>query len=272
VQWYGGSATYYSSAQGPSAQTGSFSFTFEGTEAAFYGMISPVSLSSSFTVEIDGGISSGIQYNRDRNLQSTQWYQTPVLKDGQHNVSIKHFDGVVFDYVVVTAGPQTRTNGKSAIVDDDSHQLNYQGKWARNTDSILSSNPSQSLPFRNVTHQAWTVGDSFSFTFVGTSVTVLGVFSWSTLGEFSIDFALDGTTSTTSYSVTNSSPEYLNKLGDVFNFPYFKQDYLTAGQHTLSANITHVTNKTFILDYLAYTSSFDTFPVGFFPTTPLPTS
>lgn len=85
-----------------------------------------------------------------------------------------------------------------------------------------------------------------------------GVFSWSNLGSLATTYTLNGTTYSSSISVTTSSPGYSDKYGEVSNHLHFGLDSLPPGTHTLWVNITDANNQSFVLDYITYKPSFDT--------------
>ena len=93
---------------------------------------------------------------------------------------------------------------------------------------------------------------------IGTSVTVYGIFSWAKIGSLTANYTLDGTSMPQTYSVTTSSPQFMQNYGDEFNYILFSSDTIAAGNHTLVINITQCVNQTFILDYITYTPSFST--------------
>ena len=92
----------------------------------------------------------------------------------------------------------------------------------------------------------------------GTSVSVYGIFSWLNLGVMSATYNLDGKTLPKSYSVTTSSPQFINNDGEATNFALFSSDTLPAGDHTLTIAITKCENQSFTLDYITYIPSFST--------------
>jgi hypothetical protein len=93
---------------------------------------------------------------------------------------------------------------------------------------------------------------------VGTSVVVYGIFSWAQIGSLTATYTLDGTSTTETYSVTTSSPQFMKKFEEESNYILFSSDPLAAGGHTLVINITQCVNQIFILDYITYTPSFST--------------
>lgn len=89
-------------------------------------------------------------------------------------------------------------------------------------------------------------------------MAVYGIFDWAYLGSFSATFTLDGSPKSDLYTVNASSPEYVNKVGQILNFPFFHSGVITSGKHTLLVNITHCVNQSFVLDYITYSPSFNT--------------
>jgi len=93
---------------------------------------------------------------------------------------------------------------------------------------------------------------------VGTSVFVYGIFSWSQIGNIAATYTLDGVSTTETYFVTTSSPQFMKKFQEESNYILFSSDRLAARDHTLVINITQCVNQTFIFDYITYTPSFST--------------
>ena len=93
---------------------------------------------------------------------------------------------------------------------------------------------------------------------IGTSVIVYGIFSWAQIGSLTATYTLDGTSTTKTYVVTTSSPQFTKKFEEETNYILFSSDPLAAGGHTLVINITQCVNQAFILDYITYTPSFST--------------
>jgi len=91
---------------------------------------------------------------------------------------------------------------------------------------------------------------------IGTSVFVYGIFSWAQIGNLTATYMLDGTSTTKTYLVTTSSPQFTKKFEEESNYILFSSDSFAAGDHTLVINITQCINQTFILDYITYTPSF----------------
>ena len=91
---------------------------------------------------------------------------------------------------------------------------------------------------------------------IGTSVFVYGIFSWAQIGNLSATYTLDGTATSKTYLVTESSPQFRKKFEEESNYILFSSDPLAAGDHTLVINITQCINQTFILDYITYIPSF----------------
>jgi hypothetical protein len=79
---------------------------------------------------------------------------------------------------------------------------------------------------------------------------------WNRTGTLSAAYTLDNATTPQIYTISKSSPEYLNDDGQQSNFLFYSFDSIPAGNHTLVVNITACVNQTFIFDYLTYTPSF----------------
>ncbi|KAF8155937.1 hypothetical protein B0H34DRAFT_799024 [Crassisporium funariophilum] len=256
VQWYGGTTRSPDPDVGFASQPGTLSLVFEGTSVRFYGNTPAPPLSQNILVTIDGGPSYNTSYGDSSPPSYGQWYQSPELNDGHHNITIDRIDGTSIDFAVVTVGPDTRLAGKRIIVDDDDPSVQYSGNWRRDTSKYNAGDLPDGFPFRNGTHQTSTVGDSLTFRFSGTSTALYGILSWSNLGSLSVTYTLDGASLSESYTVTTSSPEFMNNIGDASNFLFFANDTLAPGEHTLVVHITRCINQSFIIDYITYSPSF----------------
>ena len=71
---------------------------------------------------------------------------------------------------------------------------------------------------------------------IGTSVIVYGIFSWAQIGNLTATYTLDGTSTTGTYFVTTSSPQFTKKFEEESNYILFSSDPLSAGGHTLVIN------------------------------------
>jgi hypothetical protein len=145
-----------------------------------------------------------------------------------------------------------------AIVDNASPAITFDGKWQQNKASFISSQIPVGLPFQNTTQDTTTVGDSLTFPFNGQSAAIFGVFNWSTLGSMTLEFTLDGSSTTKTFQVTSSTSQFQSQLGQQPNFEFLSYDFLTPGNHTLVVNVTECINQTFSFDYITYQPSFST--------------
>ncbi|KAK7444838.1 hypothetical protein VKT23_015156 [Stygiomarasmius scandens] len=235
-------------------QTGSFDVIFQGTDIAFFGETDGT---STFQVAIDNnGPFDAAALNFGAQSNYTQWYQIPPLQDGIHIVRVSELQGGL-DYLVITAGPSTSFNETTNVMvdDDDTSEILYKGSWDRNTDIIMiNGGRPNGPPLGNTTHRTSTVGNSFIFQFAGTSVSLYGVFLGTATGSVDVEFNLDGQVSTTRIFVSPGAPPAFDESP---NYLHFGAKELTAGNHTLSANITDASgSQKFILDYILYTPSF----------------
>lgn len=259
-QWYGGTIVYPAFADSTSATvTGSVFLSFEGIAIAFGGNTPKVfGDSQTLTVSIDGAPSYNTSYNDPTPQSYVQWYQSPILPEGTHNITLTHLAGTALDYAVITAGQNTNLTGKTVIVDNEDPSIRFTGSWTRNTDRFHSGYPPDGYPFHNSTHQSTKPGDNFIFRFSGTSLNIYGILDWANLGTVSASYTLDGATASQTYTVTTSSSMYQDSTTDEHNFLLYSNTTLTAGDHTLVVNVTKCVNQTFIFDYLTYQPSFST--------------
>ena len=121
-------------------------------------------------VSIDGGTPYNSSYMDPSPPSCRQWYQSPTLHDGNHNIAITHIAATSVDFAVVTAGPSTNIVGTTLIVDDGDPAIAYQGPWSQQSNSWTSADsPYVGLPYGNGTHRTTSAGASASFTFIGRS-------------------------------------------------------------------------------------------------------
>ena len=141
--------------------------SLSGTSVAFFGVTPPDSSSQNLTVSIDGDTPYNTSYG-DPNPQSyRQWYQSPLLSDGAHNIELSHIAGTSLDFAVVTVGQDTPLSGQTAIVDNDDSGLTFNGNWRRSQDAFNSGPLPDGFPYHNTTHQTTDIGSSFTYHFSG---------------------------------------------------------------------------------------------------------
>jgi hypothetical protein len=132
---------------------------------AFFG-ITPDPVDSQWAfVSIDGSPAYNTSYADPAPPSTRQWYQSPILPDALHNITITHIASTAVDYAVVTAGPSTNLSGVAVIMDDGDPSVAYKGSWTRQgtinaTDGVL-------LPYGNGTHQTTSTDASATFNFNG---------------------------------------------------------------------------------------------------------
>ena len=102
-----------------------------------------------------------------------QWYQSPVLEQGTHNVTLANVLGASIDFAVITADISLDTIAESkqtVVVDDSDPAIAYGGVGWAVTNATFPSNLAAAVsitPYGNSTHVTSTVGDSFEFNFTG---------------------------------------------------------------------------------------------------------
>ena len=139
-----------------------------GTSVAFFGITPSASSSQTLTISIDGGNPTNTTYNDPNPPSYRQWYQSPTLAEGSHNISISHLAGTSLDFAIVTVGQDTPLAKQVAIVDNENPAITFQGNWTQNNASFYSSQILFGLPFQNTTQDSTTIGDSLTFLFTGT--------------------------------------------------------------------------------------------------------
>ena len=121
-----------------------------------------------FQVTIDNNSPYNTSTDDDSPEHYRQWYQSPPLTDGPHNISFDLLDGQGIDYILVAPGPQSSLTGATLMIDDTYNGIKYSSGWqtVQNSTYVKSSIiPGNS--FMNTTHQTSTIGDSFAFSYTG---------------------------------------------------------------------------------------------------------
>ncbi|KAF8878195.1 hypothetical protein BD779DRAFT_1447868 [Infundibulicybe gibba] len=271
VRWSGGTCMWPQFAAAAESVFGSLELSFQGTSIAFVGNTPPAERSQNVTVTIDGGTPYNTSYNDPQPQRYLQWYQSPVLPDGTHNLTLDGIGGTSVDFAVISAGPGTSLDSnQKVIVDDNSPEIQYSGSWTRNGSPFVSSERMNGFPFHNGTHQSVKAGDMATFQFAGTKVAAFGIFSWANTGSLAVTYTLDGSPTVNTHSVTPTTPEFISGLRDHQNYLLFSNDSLPAGNHALTINITQVNGLIFAMDYITYTPSFTSLDLKPNLTQPLP--
>ncbi|KAF8657104.1 hypothetical protein AX16_002291 [Volvariella volvacea WC 439] len=231
-------------------------FTFYGTCVAFVGETPALEHSQSFSVAIDDNVPYLASYGGYAAQLYRQWYQSPILPDGNHTVRFSAFSFMSIDYALVTAGESTPLQGDDVQVivdDDDATYFIFTGDWARNL-SIIDGTMG-GLPFGNATHRARTVGDQLRFRFNGTSVGLYGVMLWNIPDPISVNYTLDGTLlEQASYGGVGGVPGPNERL----HHELLQRGGFSPTEHELVMTIEGIgdNDRAFILDYAVYTPSF----------------
>lgn len=144
-----------------------------GTSIAFFGATPLPGLPQYVVVSIDGGTPYISSYNDTlAPSSSVQWYQSPLLPDTEHNISLTRLVGVTLDYMVVTTGPTTSLTGQVIIVDDCGPEVIYSGAWTRKQarfERTLGNLTLTGYPHGNATHDTSEAGSKATFRFSGLS-------------------------------------------------------------------------------------------------------
>ncbi|KAF9077606.1 hypothetical protein BDP27DRAFT_1253642 [Rhodocollybia butyracea] len=247
--WVGNSSIF-------SSTPGNIAFSFQGTSISFKGNTPSSTISPTwFLAGIDENTPYNVSFPDAGPTQIyTQWYQTPTLSDGLHNINFSNI-AIDFDYALITPGPTTPLSGSTIVVDDKNSEITYTGDgWVTSAAEIVFGGGEVSgLALGNATHRTSNVGDGFEFQFAGSNISVYGFFEWTAMGSISLDFTLDGkTTSSILFVPTGTTTSVLETTQQ-----FFSAANIEAGNHTLLMNVTQATgNQSFVFDYLTYTPSF----------------
>ena len=122
------------------------------------------------TVSIDGGTAYNTTYSTIPPQAYVQWYQSPTLSDGKHNITVSHLIQTSVDMALITVGPNTSLQDKTLIADDDNSAIEYSGTWRRDTTPFNAGTLPDGFPVGNSTHRSTTAGDIITFRFTGKSV------------------------------------------------------------------------------------------------------
>jgi hypothetical protein len=142
---------------------------FPGIGIAMWG--NTASTMQDFRIQIDGNSKYRTSTTDPTPQTYMQWYQSPVLSDGQHTLNISDIHGIALDFILITPGPTTLLGGKTLILDDSHVAITYRGTGWKNVAGVryreFEGRKSTVKPFQNGTHQTSTEGDSFSFPYSG---------------------------------------------------------------------------------------------------------
>lgn len=143
-----------------------------GTSVALYGNTPPAPQSQTFLIGIDGAA----PYNTsttDTNPQTyMQWYQSPLLPEGEHNIIVENLPGTAIDLIIITPGANTPLDDETLMVDDTFSGIIYEGEgWQQVPDSKHTSADSNTsvMSFQNGTHRTSNIGNSLLFSYTGRS-------------------------------------------------------------------------------------------------------
>lgn len=104
-----------------------------------------------------------------------QWYQSPLLAEGIHNVFLSHIAGASLDFATVTVGNDTPLSGERVIADNDDPGFTYNGRWKRSQAQFNSGPQPDGNPYHNSTHQTSEIGNNFTYQFSGAHCLLLYV-------------------------------------------------------------------------------------------------
>ncbi|TFK26975.1 hypothetical protein FA15DRAFT_666930 [Coprinopsis marcescibilis] len=260
----------------------SFTFQFDGTSVALFGrlrrLFTPIDDNS---VRLDDNVPLAewrIDEREPQNFtlstdvvrgirRNGQWFTSPTLPDGAHTVSFDFFEhpthppNLFLDFAVTTSGNLERYDEETRIVVDDNivSEISYSGGWEQRTLGLDIDLNFLERPFHNGTHRTSTVGDNFSFRFSGSSISIYGCQSRAAAGSLDVTYTIDNLTpEVRSLRV----PQFLvqapgeESIPEKPNWLLYERTGLEPGEHVITANLTHIENQIWIVDYLVYAPSF----------------
>lgn len=148
-----------------------------GSISIFGNTSSPVTdPAQAFAVIIDGGDPTTVKYADPDPPSFRQWYQSPPLPEGAHNITLLNVfgeAGIDFATVIQSNFNASQTlmadNNSPIILDDTDPAITYFGAgWTTADTAFQLKNTSQSTnaqPYGNSTHLTSHVGDQFLITF-----------------------------------------------------------------------------------------------------------
>ncbi|KIY69118.1 hypothetical protein CYLTODRAFT_421045 [Cylindrobasidium torrendii FP15055 ss-10] len=185
-------------------------------------------------------------------------YSSPVLDDEKHDLTYATDAQSlfpVFDYLVVTTkSPSANLKHKTIVLDNINTALEFRGDgWdSARVDSAMAFGYSTAV-FGDTVSWVSEAGNSFSFTFEGTSAAVYVLLPQASEGQsMTWAFEVDGRGSVGAVLVTNdeTSPRAMHPLVEVTT---------EAGPHTFSANVTNVSGGYKVgFDFVTFNSSVGT--------------
>ncbi|KAF5365430.1 hypothetical protein D9758_010852 [Tetrapyrgos nigripes] len=166
------------------------------------------------------------------------------------------------DYILVEVRNTTSLGGRTILVDDSNSEITWDGDgWVENRfSSPIRLFPDDNLapetfylPHYNGTHSSNSEGDSFTFRFQGSFISVQGISPLCRDCQLQMNFTVDSNTTLTTFS-----SDSITEIG-IPHFLYFENQSLQPGNHTMVATITLVQGNTSAsIDYLTYKPAFGT--------------
>ncbi|KAJ7584085.1 hypothetical protein C8J56DRAFT_1028083 [Mycena floridula] len=246
----------------PIVAPGALELAFQGTSATFIG-ITTIQLygntpnTPEFTVSIDGATPYTTSTDDLKPPHYLQWYQSPLLDQGDHIIKLDGLNGTGVDYIVISPGNDTSLTDKLLMVDDSYSLINYANHWEVAPAMGLSGNGSDYAGnvFQNTTHTTAIVGAYLNFSYTGADLTLYGVYDWTKTGSFDLTIQVD---QQSPFTLTyDSSAQHTPLVPQQPHFKLFNTGDLSIGDHTVVANLSRCTgDQSLIVDYITYTPGF----------------
>ncbi|TEB34002.1 hypothetical protein FA13DRAFT_1730317 [Coprinellus micaceus] len=243
-RWAGGTETVFAD-RGPDDVRGEVMLLADGAQVSFVGRAPPASAEHKVKVEVNGKGAYETTLSDAPEASSSPSYRTWLTVDllsGAKEAQYLYLNelpaGTSVDYAVVRATESTLVTGQLAIVDEVGKAVGFAG-WERRAGPVVVQDNTY-YPYGGSMHAAKGVGNVMDVSFVGSSISVYGMFP-ATNGTLSASYTVDaGAPQSRTYEANSS-------MSTLPNYLLFSQTDLSPGLHTLTLNITENTSD----DYLA---------------------
>ncbi|KAJ7580180.1 hypothetical protein C8J56DRAFT_1058487 [Mycena floridula] len=160
------------------------------------------------------------------------WYQSELLLEGSHSINITLATNIEssLDFMSVEPGLTTNLTGKTLIMDDTYPAIQYGGDW----EAVMYS--LGVVAFQSNSHHTSTAGSNLTFTYVGSDMTVYGLYdTGSAGGSFELKSTVDSNPSSTQTFTGNLTSKL--SWGNHITLFTTQELSLEPGQHTVTLEL-----------------------------------